>query len=692
MTGTESERNAATRHMATRDAANRHEANRHAANRHAATILLVDDKPANIKLLFDALEGTGYRTLVALDGESAVHQAKLAGPDLVLMDVMMPGIDGFEACRRLKADPATGQIPVIFMTALTDTSDKIKGFKAGGVDYLTKPLQHDEVLARIDAHLSRHRFWADVDNYGKILLEMGAAESLDDAWTALAGPTGMAGVAGPTGMAGVAGSTGIAGVAGMHNDLAGLALWLASKDELVLRHAEGFSHIDPSSWRHPGGTYARVPTTDPLLGPVFTEQRQVSAADEVEWNPFPPGAKAERIQAYIVSPVCCQDACFGVLGAFFKSPVRFAFTERKRWQHILARSLGNAVFQSRSREAIRRLSEQLKQENAGLKAEVSGAALPGGIVSADGGLRRVLEQADLVAPTDAAVLILGESGTGKELLAQRLHEGSGRRNEPIIRVNCAAIPGDLFESEFFGHVKGSFSGAFKDRVGRFELAHGGTLFLDEVAEIPIELQGKLLRVLQEGTFERIGDGKTRKVDVRLIAATNQDLQTAAEEGRFRQDLYYRLSVFPIIMPPLRERREDIAPLARHFAALSARKFGLAVPEITGEMVASLQAYEWPGNVRELRNEIERAMILARSGPFRLTLPAQASAGKATRSGVPDRVIREEEWATMQRDNLLRALQNSAWRVDGPGGAAELVGLRPTTLRSRMKAMKISRPV
>ena len=668
MTGRESERNAATSH---------------AANRHAATILLVDDKPANIKLLFDALEGTGYRTLVALDGESAVHLAKLASPDLVLMDVMMPGIDGFEACRRLKADPATGQIPVIFMTALTDTSDKIKGFKAGGVDYLTKPLQHDEVLARIDAHLSRHRFWADVDTYGKILLEMGAAESLDDAWTALAGPTGTAGTTG---------TAGVAGMAGMHNDLSGLALWLASKDELVLRHAEGFSHIDPSSWRHPGGTYARVPTTDPLLGPVFTEQRQVSAADGVEWNPYPPGAKAERIQAYIVSPVCCQDACFGVLGAFFKSPVRFAFTERKRWQHILARSLGNAVFQSRSREAIRRLSEQLKQENAGLKAEVSGAALPGGIVGADGGLRRVLEQADLVAPTDAAVLILGESGTGKELLAQRLHEGSGRRNEPIIRVNCAAIPGDLFESEFFGHVKGSFSGAFKDRVGRFELAHGGTLFLDEVAEIPIELQGKLLRVLQEGTFERIGEGKTRRADVRLIAATNQDLQKAAEEGRFRQDLYYRLSVFPIIMPPLRERHEDIAPLARHFAALSARKLGLAVPEITGEMVASLQAYDWPGNVRELRNEIERAMILARSGPFRLALPAQASTGKATRSDVSDRVIREEEWATMQRDNLLRALRNSAWRVDGPGGAAELVGLRPTTLRSRMKAMKISRPV
>ena len=633
-----------------------------------ATILLVDDKPANIKLLFDALQGTGYRTLAALDGESAVRQAELARPDLILMDVMMPGIDGFEACRRLKAQPLTRHIPVVFMTALTETSDKIKGFKAGGVDYLTKPLQHDEVLARIDAHLSRHRLWADVDTYSQVLLEMGAAESLEDAWAALAV------------------------LAGKQHDIAGLAVWLAAGGDLVLHHACGFAKGQPCAWQRPPGDCARVPLSDPLLGPVFAHMRQVAAAAEAEWTPYPAWAKTAGLRAHIVTPVCCQDRCFGVLAAFFASPVGFAFEDRKRWHRILAHSLGNAVFQANSLDAIRQLSEQLKQENEGLRAEVSAAASTGGMIGASTALRRVLEQVDLVAPTEAAVLILGESGTGKELLAQRIHERSRRTDAPMIRVNCAAIARELFESEFFGHVKGSFTGAIKDRAGRFELADGGTLFLDEVGEIPLELQGKLLRVLQEGAFERIGEEKTRTADVRIVAATNRDVPQVVAEGGFRQDLFYRLSVFPLTLPPLRERREDVPLLARHFAAVSARKMGLPAPEISDEMLASFMDYDWPGNIRELQNEIERAMILSRGRPLRLSAPVQAAAKADPLLGARRRLIREEEWEAMQRDNLVRALQQTAWRVDGPGGAAELLGLRPTTLRSRMKALSIARPV
>ncbi len=635
---------------------------------YGATILVVDDKPANIKLLFDALQGTGYRTLAALDGESAVRQAELAAPDLILMDVMMPGIDGFEACRQLKVLPATRHIPVIFMTALAETSAKVKGFKAGGVDYLTKPLQHDEVLARIDGHMSRHRLWADVATYSKMLLAIGAADSLQKAWAAVATE--------------FSGQQGIAGV----------ALWLAEDQSLVLRHASGFTQGGPATWRRHDGDYRMVPFNEPLLGRVYRKKLQVTAANQTEWRSRPTWAEKAGLFGHLITPVCCQENCYGVLAAFFREPVRLAFEERQRWHLILAHSLGNALFQVHSLEAIRALSKQLQQENEGLRAEVSAPVMPGGMIGESTALRRVLDQVELVAPTEAAVLILGESGTGKELLAEKIHTASRRRGAPIIRVNCAAIPGELFESEFFGHVQGSFTGAVKDRAGRFELADGGTLFLDEVAEIPSELQGKLLRVLQEGSFERIGEERSRSTDVRIVAATNRDLQQAVADGRFRQDLYYRLSVFPLILPPLRERREDIPLLARHFAALTARKMGLSPPEISEAMLAGYLAYDWPGNIRELHNEIERAMILSRGGRLNLTAPRPAGSGTEPVVNPVDRLIPEEEWQVMQRDNYLRALRQTAWRVDGPGGAAELLGLRPTTLRSRMKAMAITRPV
>ncbi len=638
--------------------------------RYVATILVVDDKPANIKLLFDALKDTGYRTLAALDGESAVRQAQLARPDLVLMDVMMPGVDGFEACRRLKKIPETRHIPVIFMTALDETADKIKGFQAGGVDYLTKPLQHEEVLARIDAQMSRHRLWADVEIHTAILLSMGAAETPEAAWTALAS------------------------LAEKQNDVAGLAVWMADGDYLKLWRVSGFADGRPSRWRRSGGRYDRVPLSEPLIGTAFAENIQITALNEAEWKPYPLWAQSAKLQGHIITPICCIDKRYGVLGIFFGTAVTYAPEERPRWQWMLANSLGNALYHAKSLEAIRRLSEQLKLENDVLREEVSAFASSEAMIGDSAALRRVLDQIDLVAPTETAVLVLGESGTGKELLAQAIHERSKRNGAPIIRVNCAAVPHELFESEFFGHVKGSFTGALKDRAGRFELADGGTLFLDEVGEIPVELQGKLLRVLQEGSFERIGDEKTRKADVRIIAATNRDLSKAVSEGRFRQDLYYRLSVFPLTLPPLRDRREDIPGLTRHFVAHTARKMGAPSPDITDDMIAPFLEYSWPGNIRELQNEIERAMILSQGRPPVFGPPASAAAPPrptGLESG-GESVIREEDWADMQRENMVRALKLTKWRVDGPGGAAELLGLRPTTLRSRMKAMGIERPV
>lgn len=635
---------------------------------HVATILVVDDKPANIKLLFDALKDTGYRTLAAIDGESAVRQAQLGRPDLILMDVMMPGINGFEACRRLKSIPSTRHIPVIFMTALTETADKIKGFQAGGVDYLTKPLVHEEVLARIDAQMNRHRLWADVEIHTKILLEMGSADTPEAVWKALAP------------------------LAEEQPDVAGLAAWMADGDGLRLGHASGFSGAPPPTWRRNSGSYAGIPTSEPLIGRAYTEKKQFMAADETEWRPYPAWAKSSKLQGYIITPICCHDACYGVLGIFFKTAVIHAPEERRRWQQMIANSLGNALFHARSLEAIRRMGEQLRQENEVLREEVRSAATSDAIIGTSDSLKRVLDQVDLVAPTEAAVLMLGESGTGKELFAQVIHERSRRSSAPIIRVNCAAVPHELFESEFFGHVKGSFTGALKDRAGRFELADSGTLFLDEVGEIPLELQGKLLRVLQEGTFERIGDEKTRKTDVRIIAATNRDLQQAVADGRFRQDLYYRLSVFPLTLPPLRERREDIPALVRYFAGHVARKMGVAVPEITDRSLACLLDYSWPGNIRELQNEVERTMILSRGGPPAFASPVRGGVQRDLSESEDGSIVREGDWQNMQRDNMLRALKRTKWRVDGPGGAAELLDVRPTTLRSRMKAMGIERPI
>jgi transcriptional regulator with GAF, ATPase, and Fis domain len=299
-----------------------------------------------------------------------------------------------------------------------------------------------------------------------------------------------------------------------------------------------------------------------------------------------------------------------------------------------------------------------------------------------------------VAPTDAAVLVLGESGTGKELVAREVHRRSKRAGKPLIKVNCAAVPRELYESEFFGHARGSFTGALRDRAGRFELADGGTLFLDEVGEIPLELQAKLLRVLQEGELERVGEERTRRVDVRLIAATNRDLRAEAEAGRFRQDLYYRLSVFPVELPPLRKRAEDIPPLAEHFLALAARKLGRPKPRLTLASVQQLQRYHWPGNVRELQHVIDRAVITADGARLALELPAgpAGNPGEPVLSPVPvgaDRVLTDAEVRRLEADNLRTALRRTSGKVSGPGGAAELLGIKPTTLASRIKTLGLS---
>jgi transcriptional regulator with GAF, ATPase, and Fis domain len=312
-------------------------------------------------------------------------------------------------------------------------------------------------------------------------------------------------------------------------------------------------------------------------------------------------------------------------------------------------------------------------------------------------LRQIVSQIDLVAPTEASVLILGATGTGKDLVAYEIHHRSQRRDGPLVRVNCASIPKELFESEFFGHVKGAFTGAIKDRPGRFETADGGTLFLDEIGELPMSMQGKLLRVLQEKRYERLGDDRTRHADVRIIGATNRDLKKEVAAGRFREDLYYRLHVFPIHVTTLKERKDDIPLLAKHFVDLSVKELRCLKPRLTRAAVAKLQNYGWPGNVRELRNVIERAVILARGGPLQFDLPVTDSApppasstqNSSAKAGL--QYFTEAEMERRERENLVAVLETAGWKIKGADGAAELLGVKPTTLLSRMKKMGLKKP-
>jgi formate hydrogenlyase transcriptional activator len=342
---------------------------------------------------------------------------------------------------------------------------------------------------------------------------------------------------------------------------------------------------------------------------------------------------------------------------------------------------------------VDRLRERLELENAYLQEEIRIETNPRGIIGQSGAIQKTLRQVKLVAPTTAAVMISGESGTGKELIARAIHEASARRDRPLIRVNCAAIPRELFESEFFGHVRGAFTGAVRDRIGRFELADGGTLFLDEVGEIPLELQGKLLRVLQEGNFERVGEERTRTVDVRLIAATNRDLKQEVARGRFREDLYFRLNVFPVESLPLRERREDIPLLAQHFLMSESKALKSELRLSEGD-ARRLSRYDWPGNVRELQNVIERAAILAQNGRLRIDLPEAsgtqpASAAGRVKADARPVVMTASELRDQERTNIRAALQACAGKVFGPGGAAEMLDIKPTTLASRMKSLGIA---
>lgn len=343
------------------------------------------------------------------------------------------------------------------------------------------------------------------------------------------------------------------------------------------------------------------------------------------------------------------------------------------------------------------LKDRLQAENTFLKEELEKIDKYGSIIGQSRPIKNVIEQIELVAPTKSNVLIQGESGTGKELVAREIHRHSPRSNQPFVKVNCAAIPEELYESEFFGHVKGAFTGAVKDRSGRFEAAHQGTIFLDEIGEIPLSVQSKLLRVLQESEYERLGEEKTRKVDVRVIAATNRTLKDEIENKKFREDLYYRLNVFPITVPPLRDRIDDIPLLSLFFANKLTQEMNFQKTELSKANILDLQSYNWPGNVRELENYLERALILSKSKNFDfsdLLKSDQRSLAKENGSSKPrysEDILSHNDLRQLERENMIKALKHSNWKIYGKSGASELLGIKPTTLIERMKRAGIRKP-
>src|SRR5438105_3489771 len=432
-----------------------------------------------------------------------------------------------------------------------------------------------------------------------------------------------------------------------------------------------------------------LPEDDPARRAFETMKPMVATVDEIGWPGGGEGyrlAAAESVKSACFIPLVNRGRALGDLmivrlteGTFTAEDVDF-----------LSQAAGQIAIAIENALAYREISElkdKLAQEKLYLEEEIRSEMDFEQIVGSSAALKHVLQLVETVAPNDSTVLLLGETGTGKELIARAIHDRSRRRERTLVKLNCAAIPTGLLESELFGHEKGAFTGAITQKVGRFELAHRGTLLLDEVGDIPPELQPKLLRALQEQEFERLGSTRTIRVDVRLVAATNRDLAQMAADGHFRSDLYYRLNVFPVVLPPLRERREDIPMLARHFTQRFARRMGRRIETIPAAVMEALVRYPWPGNIREMQNVIERAVILS-PGPALHIPPGDLKPGAAP-ADMPEGAA--VTLADAEREHIVRALRAAHWVLRGPNGAAARLDMKRSTLQWKMKKLGISRP-
>ncbi len=609
------------------------------------TLLLVDDNPTNLQVLYQTLEGSGYKLLLAKNGEDALNIAHKIQPALVLLDIMMPGMDGYEVCRQIKNDPALADTVVIFLSALDDVEDKVKGFVVGAVDYVAKPFQADEVIARVETHIKIRRLEQALEQKNRQLEEDNAIilESMGE------------------GLLGVDKQGRITFVNPAGEKITG---WTEA-DMVGKDFHELLMHTDTQEQRYPRDK-------NPVLQTLQDQQVRHSDSD-IFWSRDGQALPVEYTVTAINGTVDISSAC-----VVFKD-----ISERKAREQALNQALST----------VKELTEKLQAENVYLQEEIRTEQDYGEIIGQSSALKKTMEEARQVAMTDTTVLINGESGTGKESMARAIHQFSPRNDRPLIKVNCGAIPESLVESELFGHVKGAFTSAVSDRTGHFELADKGTIFLDEIGELSLDVQVKLLRVLQEQEIQRVGSGEVIKVDVRIIAATNRDLKQMVDEGKFRMDLFYRLNVFPLTVPPLRERKSDIPLLLAKFLSRLSKKLGKPLKGVSEVSMELLMDYDWPGNIRELQNVIERSAILARSDIIDIDdalVPVTCSQVVMAHDNETARP-RFKTLAENEKDYIISVLEKLNWVIGGKKGAAEVLDIPSSTLRSRMKKLGIERP-
>ena len=614
-------------------------------------ILIVDDEIPSLRLLTELLEKEGYKVRPAEKAQTAIDSARAKPPSLILLDVRMPEMDGFELCRCLKQDKRTQHVPIIFVSALQDIEARIQGFESGGVDFISKPYHEPEVLARVRTHMRLHRMQQHLEQ----LVDERTSE-LSESRASLEQKVRALQESEQTYELAVSGSA-----AGLWDwdlridkvyysdrlkELLGYAPdeFLDTLDEFWNRlHPDDYETVRLAVDQH---LKERVPyIIDFRLQTKSGEYRWFHARGQALWDET---GKATRMSGSITDITDRKQA---------EVELRGAYTE------------------------IEQLKNQLEAESAYLQDEIKLEHNFENIISRSESLKYVLNRVEQVAPTDSPVLIMGETGTGKELMVRALHEISPRGKRALVKVNCAALPGELIESELFGREKGAYTGATATQLGRFELAKGSTLFLDEIGELPLELQAKLLRVLESGEFERLGSSRTLHSDARIIAATNRVLEEEVRKGRFREDLWYRLKVFPITVPPLRERPEDIPLLVKWFVDQLSRKMGRRAADIPKRTMQMLQHYPWPGNVRELKHAVESALITAQGKKLNFELPQTEDNAHSD----------FKSFEEMERDYILRVLKAKNWKVGGDNSAASSLGMHVNTLRGRMQKLGIERP-
>ena len=596
-----------------------------------ADILIVDDESANLQLLSELLGREGYQVRPADSPQLAIDSALAQPPVLILLDVRMPDMDGFEVCNLLKQDERTRDIPILFISALLDVQDKVRGFEAGGVDFISKPIQEEEVLARVRTHL-------ELRNMQLNLVGMVAERSAELARSE-AKYRGLV----ENALVGVFNST-LDGQFIFVNEAMAQMFDFESPEQMIAQES-------PKLW-------SDQKDREHLLA----ELRQYGRATNFEAEAT---TKTDRHIHVLFSAKQVGNDIVGMV---------MDITDRKQAETKLQEAYTE----------IEQLHMQLLAETAYLQEEIKLEHNFESIIGNSAAIQYVLYKVEQVAETDTNVLVLGETGTGKELISRAIHNRSLRKARSLVKVNCATLPSNLIESELFGHERGAFTGAQTRQTGRFEVADGTSIFLDEIGELPLELQTKLLRVIQDGEFERLGSPRMIKVDVRVIAATNRDLEAEIRKGRFREDLFYRLNVFPITAPPLRDRTEDIPLLVESFVEKGSKRMGKSIELIPEVVMKKLQDYPWPGNVRELENVIERTVINSSGPKLRL---ADDLAGPAPKE-MPTPL---KSLQAIETDHIIRVLDETNWRIDGPKGAALILDMNPSTLRSRLRKLGIKKP-